>query len=374
MIGSNEDFFAARDRQVAEAKEERARAEGLWHRLQASGEPKEWKALLADPELQSWALCEKLCHESAWLADEDVRRAGDLVELAMEMVPRLSLEKSRRAALQEYVWMHVGNVSRARGDLKGAEEAFARGKEHFLDGIQGILPTPLERARLSVLESALLRDQGKLSESLRTINHAMSLASVGSATLLATVLLEKGRLHRRMGQLGDAHLDLSLAAERAPGNADPRLLVRIHIELGHVLCDFGWHGKVKKLPAPLRREAGKLPIDQRRLVSLDGRIALGLGRLEEAEAALGKLRAGPQGRASADVALLSLEIAGLHVREGKTAELRDLAEQMLKLAGAPDLSREAAATLKLFCRLAAQEKVTVERAAQFVRDFPRMAG
>jgi len=371
LIRSNEEFIAARDRQADEAKKERARAEGLWQRLEASGEPKAWREPLADPEFQSWALCEKLCRESAWLADEDAGRAGELMELAMEMVPRLALEESRRAALEEYVWKHVGNVCRARGDLRSAEDAFGRTKEHFLDGIRDSLPGPLERARLAVLESALLCDQGNQPESLRQMNHAMSLTSAGDSSLVAEVLLEKGCLHRRLSQSGEAHWALSLAAERAPENADPRLLLRIHIALGNVLCDLGRHGEVKALSAPRRREAGRSAIERSRLVALEGRIAVGLGRLQEAEAAMRKLRADPPGRAAADLALLSLEISALYVREGKIPELRDLAGEMLRLVEAPHLSREAAATLKLFCRLAGQDKLTAERAAQFGRDFPR---
>lgn len=374
MIRSNEEFVAARDRQADEAKEERARAEGLWRRLEASGEPKAWRELLADPEFQSWALCEKLCRESAWLADEDAGRAGELMELAMEMVPRLALEESRHAALEEYAWKHVANVCRARGDLKSAEEAFGRAKEYFLDGIRGSLPGPLERARLAVLESALLRDQGNLSESLRQMNHAMSLASAGDSSLVAEVLLEKGCLHRRLNQSGEVPWALSLAAERAPEDADPRLLLRIHIELGNVLCDLDRHGEIKTLPAPLRQKAGSYPNKESRLVALEGRIAAGLGHLKEAEAAMRKLRADPPGQAAADLALLALEISALYVREGKIAELRDLAGEMLHLAEAPHLSREAAATLKLFCRLAGQEKLTAGRAARFVRDFPRVSG
>lgn len=87
-----------------------------------------------------------------------------------------------------------------------------------------------------------------------------------------------------------------------------------------------------------------------------------------------KLRADSPGRATADLALLSLEISGLYVREGKLAELRDLAGELQRLVETPALSREAAATLKLFCRLAGQDKLTAERVAQFARDFPRASG
>ena len=368
---SNEEFFAARDGQAAEAKKERARAEGLWRRLEASGEPRAWRELLADPEFQTWALCEKLCRESAWLADEDAAHAGELMELAVEMIPRLALEKDRRAALEEYVWMHVANVCRARGDLKSAEEAFGRAKEHLLDGLGGSLPGALERARLAVLQSALLRAQGNLPEAFRQMDHAMSLASAGGSSLIAEILLEKGCLHRRLGPSGEVHWALSLAAERVPEDADPRLRLRIHIELGNVLCDLGRHGEVKTLSAPLRQGAGRYPIMQSRLLTLEGRIAAGLGNLKEAETAMRKLRADPPGRAAADLALLSLEISALYAREGKLAELRDLAGEIRPLVEAPGLSREAAATLKLFCRLAGQGKLTAERAGQFVRDFPR---
>lgn len=219
-------------------------------------------------------------------------------------------------------------------DLKRAEEAFGRAKEHFLDGIQGSLPGPLERARLAVLESALLRDQGNLPESLRQMNHAMSLSTAGDSYLVAEGLLEKGCLHRRLDQSGEAHWPLALAAERAPENADPRLLLRIHIELGNVLCDLGRHGEVKTLSAPLRQEAGRYPIEQSRLLALEGRIAIGLGRLKEAETAMRKLRANPPGRTAAALALLSLEISALYVREGKIAELRDLAGEIQRLVEA----------------------------------------
>ena len=373
VMPSKEDFFAERDRQTADAKRERARAEALWRKLEASGDPKAWRDLLADSEFQSWALCEKLCHESAWLAEEDNRKAGELLDLAQEMIPRLALEESFRSALQEYVWMHVADLCRARGDLRSAEDALARAKEHFLASTRGMSSSPLERARLSVLESALLRDQGNHRESIRQMDFAVSVTSSGNTGAnRAEILLEHGLLHRWLGSTKEAHQSFSQAAERAPKDADPRLLLRIHLELGNLLCDLGRHAEIKELPAPVRREAEKHPTEKRRLVALEGGIAVGLGRVGEAEAAVGKLRAEPPGRAAGDAALLFLEVAALYVKEGRTAELRELTEEMVRLAEASELSREAAATLKLFCRLAGQDKLTVERAPQFARDFPRV--
>ncbi|HEX7186464.1 MAG TPA: hypothetical protein VF756_31880 [Thermoanaerobaculia bacterium] len=370
-IRSGEDFVAARDREVSEARKERARAAGLWRRLQDAGEPRAWRDLvLDDPDFQSWGLCETLCHESAALADEDARRAGELAELALELAPRLSLPKTRHAALQEYVWMHVGNVCRGRGDLARAEEAFEKAKEFFLDGIGGILPGVLDRSRLTALEAAVLRDRGSLAEALSKIDFAIQLSDRRDATRPA-YLLERGHLYRRLGQLEPALEALAEAEKLASDSSDPRLLVRIQIELRSALCDLGRYAEIRKLPAAVQKAAAKLPAAQARLLYLEGRAAAGLGRMKEAEAALRKLRADPD-RAVGDLALLSLEVAALYARQEQTAELRELAEQTLPLAQDPKLRREAAATLKLFCRLAAQDKMTAERAAQFARDFSRI--
>jgi tetratricopeptide (TPR) repeat protein len=373
-IRSSEDFMTACDRQAAEAKQERARAEELWRTLQASGEPKAWRTLvLEDPTFHSWGLCEKLCHESVAVAEDDAVRAGEIVEIALELAPRTTLPENRRAALLEYVWKHVGNVCRARGDLQRAEEAFARAQEHFLGGMRGLLPSVLERGRLSALEAALLRDRGDVAGALEKIDFALRLAD-DSGPSRSALLLEEGRLRRRLGQSELALAALARASRSAAGTSDLRVLLRIQIELGSVLCDLGRQSEVRRLPAPLRKAAQSFPVEQMRFLCLEGRIAAGLGHLPEAEAVFQKLFAAElRDRAVADLALLLLEMAALSLRQERTAELKGLTETALQLIESPLLSREAAATLKLFSRLAAQEKLTAERAAQFAKDFSRIA-
>jgi tetratricopeptide (TPR) repeat protein len=367
-VQSPEDFVAARERQAAEAAKERARAEKLWQRLQASGDPKAWRTLvLEDPAFQSWALCETLCHESAAVADDDAGRAGELVDLALELAPRIDLPKNRRAGLFEYVWKHVGNVYGARGDLQRADDAFARAQEYSLEGMMGVLPGVLDRARLSALESALHRNRGDLAGAVDKIGFALRLAGDHEPSRSA-FHLEEGRLRRRLGQPERA-LEALTRARQSAGTSDARLLLRIHVELGSVLCDLGRPGEVRKLPAVLHRTAEGFPTEKARLHCLDGRVAAGLGRLPEAKAALQQLSAELPDRAASEVARLLLDVAVLCSREGRAAELKSLAELALRLAGSPVFSREAAATLKLFSRLATQEKLTPERAAQFAKDW-----
>ncbi len=368
---AQEEWVAERDRQVAGAAEERARAEKLWRRLEDSGDRKAWRELvLNDSDFQSWGFCEKLCNESAELAEDNADQALELVELALDLVPRVTGDKHLLSGIQEYIWKHLGNVFRAQGDLKKAREASERANEFFLVGITGSLPSLILRDRLAGLESALQRDQGNLAEALRKIDDAVfhpARDEPGRASHPA-LCLEKARLHRQLGQSEKAFQALEWA-ERDARSSDMVLLGRIAIERGDALCDLGRHGEVKKIPGGLRKAAESHPLERARLFCLDGRVAAGLGRLVEAIAALHKAQGARHDRALTNLALLTLEIAALYARQGQTAELKSLAEQTLQLAEAPGLSREAAATLKLFCRLAAQEKLSAERATLFARDF-----
>ncbi|HEV7507992.1 MAG TPA: hypothetical protein VGS07_24120 [Thermoanaerobaculia bacterium] len=371
MIRSTEDYAAARERQAAEAARERARAEQLWRQLQATEDRKAWRDLVVnDPEYQSWAFCETLCNESAELAEDDSRQALELVELALKLAPKVSGDEPLVCGIQEYAWMHLGNVCRARGDLKGAQEAFGRGKEFLVGGMMGILPSLILRDRLEALESALLRDQGKLAEALRKIDEATRSAVYRHGASQPALLWEKARLHRRLDQ-SEAALEALSRADREDRTSAPRLLLRIEIERSEALCDLGRYKEVKQLPGSLQKAARSFPVEGARLLCLEGRVAAGLGRLEEAEAILQRCLADHPKHAVANAALLSLEIAALYASQGQAAKLKSLAERTLQLTESLSQYPGAAATLKLCCRLVAQEKLTFERARQFVRDFAR---
>ena len=145
MFQSPEEYEAARNQQAADVAKARAQAEALWRRLQGLADGEALRELvLGAPEFHSWALCEKLCHESADLVDDDPGRAGELAQLALDLVPKISGQESLLCGIQECVWKHIGNVHRARGDLKQAEEAFRRADEFFVGGHTGSLPSLMQ--------------------------------------------------------------------------------------------------------------------------------------------------------------------------------------------------------------------------------------
>jgi DNA-binding XRE family transcriptional regulator len=157
-------------------EEMRRRAAELWARLRRHGR-EERRALVREAaEFQSWALCERLCEESARIGVESPAAAVELAELAVEVAlmapvpvggawvvpaarlagiggsgdpggPGASLTWSAatsprdaerwRDRLSGYAWAFVGEARRLAGEPAGAEEAFARSRELWPDGGPG---------------------------------------------------------------------------------------------------------------------------------------------------------------------------------------------------------------------------------------------
>lgn len=371
-----EDYGVVRDRRAAQAMKDREAADRLWRELQASGSLREWKVrILEDPALQGWAFCERICDESAELAESDPDVAEELAALAVTLAPKVAGEDTLICGVQEYAWSHLGNACRARGDLPGAEEAFRRAQTFFAGAMAGIWPSVLRRQRLAPLTARLLSEQGKLAEAMEKIDFALrlSISAEDRGEGEAVLYLEKGRLERRFGKTAEAVKDLQRAAEIAARVDNPRLALRVAIDLGAALCDAGRHKEMKALPARLRKLAEEHEPERSRLLCVEGRVAEGLGRRGEAEAVLARDISGFHRRAIPDLTLLFLEVAVRHARDGRTAELRSLAESMSRLVEGSGLNREAAAVLKLFCRLAAKDRLSADQATQFAADFTRLS-
>ncbi|HXU33458.1 MAG TPA: hypothetical protein VN851_23055 [Thermoanaerobaculia bacterium] len=107
------------------------------------------------------------------------------------------------------------------------------------------------------------------------------------------------------------------------------------------------------------------PLDRIRLRWLEARIAAGLGRLEEAESILREVREEFfDRRMGYDAALVALELAVLFIEQGRTAEIKQLAIEVLPLFESREVHREAMGALILFQRAAEQEILTVQMVRQ----------
>ena len=67
-----------------------------------------------------------------------------------------------------------------------------------------------------------------------------------------------------------------------------------------------------------------------------------------------------------DAAMVSLDLAVLYLRQGRTDEVRRLAEEMLPIFQAQDVHREAFAALVLFQEAARHDQMTLDRAIEIL--------
>ena len=78
-----------------------------------------------------------------------------------------------------------------------------------------------------------------------------------------------------------------------------------------------------------------------------------------------KARAGFQEQGAIyEFALVCLELAGLYAEQGRTAEMKQLAEEMVPIFSSRQIHREALAALALWCQAVKTETAGAELAAQ----------
>ncbi len=107
-----------------------------------------------------------------------------------------------------------------------------------------------------------------------------------------------------------------------------------------------------------------------RLTWLESKVAAGRGRTEEAKAGLEQVIQEFAGLPY-EAALASLDLAVLQLKEGRTAEVKELAGAMGGIFEVKGIAREALAALRLFCEAAIQEGATVELAKQVIAEVER---
>ena len=104
---------------------------------------------------------------------------------------------------------------------------------------------------------------------------------------------------------------------------------------------------------------------------MKGKIARGLGQLEQAEALFVAARDGfLEEGIPYDTALVSLEIALLYAEQGRRAELKRLAAEMVPIFASRHIHREALAALAFFRQAVETERAgveVVEKVAEYLR-------
>ncbi|HET9211093.1 MAG TPA: helix-turn-helix transcriptional regulator [Thermoanaerobaculia bacterium] len=353
-----------RRRKVAE---DRRHAGELWARLKALPSRERRELVEDSPEFQSWALVERLCLESKHAAADSAERARDLASLALFAAARVQGAAPWLARLQGYAWAYRANAERVANDQPAADKAFARAWQLWRAGDDGGL---LPEWRMLSLEASLRRDVRRLPEALSLLDRALKAAGADPEAR-GVILLKKAFVHDQMGDPEGALKTLREAAPCVEARGDRRLVFALRFEIAKGLWALERFAEAEELLPEVRERAVELgnELDLVRVGWLAARVAAGQGRWEEASSGLEQVRRDFTARGLfQDAALAGLELALLHLKAGRTAEVKELARQMAPVFQARGIAREALAAFTVFHEAAQREGATVELALRAIAE------
>lgn len=341
---------------------ERAGAAGLWEELRGLGSAGRRGLVLNDRTYRTWGLFELLVDRSRDVLPQEPREAEDLARLALLVAENLDAGfygESAVEAAQVKAWTHLANALRVLADFRGAEQAFERAESHltwsWLD--------PVDEALILELKGAMRRAQGRYDEALELLDDAIALyREVNESHRHGRALIVKGLTLQYRGDPEAAAECFRTSLFLLDGPREPRLLLMSQCNLISCL-NLSGHAAEAALLLPeakaLIEQAGRRS-DVLRLAWIEGRVQTSLEQWAAAEETFQWIREEfAEDGLVFDAALVSLYLAGVYIRQGKTAETRRLAEEMLPVFRSCEIHREALAALIVFQQAAEMEQLTL---------------
>ena len=310
----------------------------------------------------SWSLVMRLCEQCADLAARDARHGLAVARAATALAENIGeiFSAAQRRQLEALTWAQQGNAWRIPGHLIQAAECFERVKMHppsegsILEGIW---------AEIRCLEGSFLRDRRHLAEARAALHEGIQLAKesglegiqIRCLSMLASLDFEAGNHTRALA--GAQEVLRLLQPEEGP-----RRYAEACVNLAHFLTRAGQAAAALE---QLERHRDKAlaycrPAGQVRFIWNLAAALHGVGRTQEAIECYEEARRRFLEMQHVDsLALVTLELAIVHLEEGNTAEVRRLATEILPVFTMQGINREACATLALFREAALAERITL---------------
>lgn len=332
--------------------EQRAAGRRLYEELMQCPAERRHLLLANCRRFRSRMLCERLVEASYEICFEDPRRAVEVARLAVEAVGHLEAEgcggAETLAGLRVRAWAHLGNACRTNFDLQSSEAAFATAESLLNEG-QISLP---ERAKVLSLLGSWRKVQRRFAEAQQIFDRVAAIYKrLGQWDLLGRTLLQKALV---CGEAGDGEGEMTLlrrALDLIDPQSDPRTFLAARHNLINALYESG---RVREAFAllyhsrPLYLQAGDR-MNLLRLRWLEGLVAFGLRRIDQAEAAFREVRETfLELGLTYEAALASLDLAGVYIVQGRGADVSRVAEETLKIFQSYSTHREAIAALLVF--------------------------
>jgi len=216
----------------------------------------------------------------------------------------------------------------------------------------------------------------------KPVLHGCDRASVlykrlGQWNLLGRMFLQKALV---CGESGDSEGEMKMlrrSLDLIDPQDDPQVFLAARHNLINALNESGRSREAFALLFHTRPPYLKMG-DRMNLLKLrwlEGLVAFGLQRVEQAEAAFREVRqAFMELDLAYDVALVSLDLAAIYARQGRAGEMKRLAAEMLPIFRSHDVHREAIAALLVFKRAAEVEQLTLSVVDEIAAYLERARG
>lgn len=262
---------------------------------------------------------------------------------------------------------HQGNALRALGRLPEARQCLDRAHRLIRHGVGSgerleVINDPTVYATVAWFEGMYCRELGQWVEAEQKLNRAvMFYAMARDPEAVQRVVLSLSVVYLRSGDVDDALEAVVNVLKDLKEEDDPGLYWRTRFNYAVYLVEAGVFETAKEELAACLTAPG-CPRDSfmnRRVQWLDGRIDRELGDLTAAEPKLAAVRAGYLEEGSGiNMALASLDLGLVYLAQGRTRELKRIAEELTLIFQANDIQTGAIQAMILFQAAVRQEQVT----------------
>ena len=328
------------------------------------------RAAETDESFHTWGLCVYLLQQSKEACLSDARRATELAILAVRIalaLPKDSYHPDWVQDLQARSFAYLANALKVANELTAADLAFADAERRFS------WQSPPIEAELLTYKSSLRREQRRYTESLEAAAAALKIyRDLGDRRGIIFCRLLQAKAYEGTQEWVSACDILRTAETEAGLSDDPRLFSMVKANLVTCLAEAGQYrgAQERLLQAKELYHLHGLETDRLRLRWTEALIQDGLGRIEDAETALRELQQEfLDRRMPLDAALVSLDLAVVLFKSGKTEALQELAAELLPIFEARGLTTESivAYTLLQLQRAVEGRTFTLHLAAELAR-------
>jgi tetratricopeptide (TPR) repeat protein len=311
----------------------------------------------------SWGLCETLLEKGRTMRHDDPAGMLHLANLARQAADRLDpavYGAERRTDMQARAWAELANAYRITDDFAQAEAAMACALDLRSQGTGD----PLLYARVADLNASLLCDQRRFKEAFRMLDLAYAIHRRHSDSHeVGRVVVLKGLYTGYAGKPEEGLQLLVRGLSMIDRARDSKLVFHTLHNILLFRVELGEYDQARRQLQGMRPlyAAHASWLDLVKLHRLEGQIAAGLGDLVTAEATFQQIcqdlnDAGLGYQAS----LFSLDLAGVWLRQGRTAEVRGLVAEMVVTFRVLGVEREAMSALSMLQDALQRDQATLE--------------